>query len=220
MAATARETLDQIAAEVRSCTKCPLYKGTKNGVPGEGGAEAEILFIGEGPGYHEDRLGRPFVGPAGQLLNKLLASIGLDRQTVFITNVVKHRPPENRDPLPEEIAACSDYLTRQIAAINPRVIVTLGRYSMARFFPGAKISVIHGQAKLIDGRIVVAMYHPAAALRTPAVMQALEQDFQRAIPAALAEARHLAAEGKLATKPASTEKEDKDSQPPQQLSLF
>jgi uracil-DNA glycosylase family 4 len=220
MAATAQEILDQIGAEVRTCTKCPLYKGAKNGVPGEGSAEAEILFIGEGPGFHEDRQGRPFVGPAGQLLNKLLASIGLDRSQVFITNVVKHRPPENRDPLPDEIAACSDYLIRQIAAINPKVIVTLGRFSMARFFPGAKISVIHGHAKQIDGRIVVAMYHPAAALRTPVVMQALEQDFQRAIPAALAEARRLAAEGKLAAKPPADEEENKDNPPPQQMSLF
>lgn len=222
MAATAKEILDQIAAEVRVCTKCDLYKGTKNGVPGEGSPEAEVLFIGEGPGFHEDRQGRPFVGPAGQFLNELLASIGLDRSSVFIANVVKHRPPENRDPMPNEIAACSDYLTRQIAAINPKVIVTLGRFSMARFFPGAKISAIHGKAKLIDGRIVVAMYHPAAALHQQTKRQTVEEDFRQAIPAALAEARRLAAEGKLAAKPSTSsgEDEDKDNQPPQQLSLF
>ncbi|HET9109345.1 MAG TPA: uracil-DNA glycosylase, partial [Ktedonobacterales bacterium] len=164
-----------------------------------------------------DRQGRPFVGPAGQFLNELLGSVGLDRSTVFITNVVKHRPPENRDPLPEEIAACGDYLTRQIAALNPKVIVTLGRFSMARFFPGAKISAIHGQAKLLDGRIVVAMYHPAAALHQSSLRKTVEEDFQRAIPAALAEARRLASEGKLGS---SKGDKDDDGPAPQQLSLF
>ena len=215
--ATAQEVLDEIAAEVRVCTKCDLCKGTKNGVPGEGSADAEVMFIGEGPGFHEDRQGKPFVGPAGQFLNDLLASIGLDRTTVFITNVVKHRPPENRDPLPEEIAACGDYLSRQIAAINPKVIVTLGRFSMARFFPNAKISAIHGQAKLIDGRIVVAMYHPAAALHQNSLRKTVEEDFQRAIPAALAEARRLASEGKLGS---SKGDKDDDGPAPRQLSLF
>jgi DNA polymerase len=174
------------------------------------------MFIGEGPGYHEDRQGRPFVGPAGAFLNELLASVGLDRQTVFITNVVKHRPPENRDPVPEEIAACSDYLTRQIEAINPKVIVTLGRFSMARFFPTARIGQIHGQAKLVDGRLVVCMYHPAAALHRADLKQTVVDDFQRAIPAALAESRRLAAAGKLGAEP----KNDDDTPPPQQLSLF
>jgi len=174
------------------------------------------MFIGEGPGYHEDRQGRPFVGPAGSFLNELLASVGLDRQTVFITNVVKHRPPENRDPLAEEIAACSDYLTRQIEAINPKVIVTLGRFSMARFFPTARIGQIHGQAKLVDGRLVVCMYHPAAALHRAELKQTVIDDFQRAIPAALAESKRLAASGKLGNGP----KNDDDAPPPQQMSLF
>jgi DNA polymerase len=211
----AAEILDAIAAQVRVCTKCPLYLGTKNGVPGEGSPEAEVMFIGEGPGYHEDRQGRPFVGPAGAFLNELLASIGLDRSSVFITNVVKHRTPENRDPLPEEIDACADYLQRQIEAINPKVIVTLGRYSMAIFFPTAKISQIHGQAKVVGNRIVVAMYHPAAALHQQTLRQTVVEDFKRAIPAALSEARRLAAEGKLG----QPEKKD-DEQPPQQLTLF
>ena len=213
----AEEALEEIAAEVRVCTKCDLCLNTKNGVPGEGSPHAEVLFIGEAPGFHEDRQGRPFVGPAGQFLNELLGSVGLDRSTVFITNVVKHRPPENRDPLPEEIAACSDYLTRQIAALNPKVIVTLGRFSMARFFPSAKISSIHGQAKKIDGRIVVAMYHPAAALHQNSLRQTVEEDFRRAIPAALAEARRLASEGKLGGQQSG---QQDDSPPPQQLSLF
>jgi aspartate racemase len=217
--ATAQEVLDQIAAEVRVCTKCDLCKGTKNGVPGEGSASAEIMFIGEGPGFNEDRLGRPFVGQAGHLLDKMIAAIGMRREDVFIANVVKHRPPENRDPLPDEIAACADYLDRQIAALKPKVIVTLGRFSMARYFPGSKISAIHGQAKKFDQFIAVAMFHPAAALRAPAVMKQFEEDFQRAIPAALAEARRLAAEGKLSA-PRSEKDEPDAGEPPQQLSLF
>src|SRR5579885_2415411 len=212
----AEELLKCIAEEVEACKKCALYRGTSHGVPGEGSAQAEVMFIGEGPGYHEDRQGRPFVGPAGAFLNELLASIGLDRSTVFITNVVKHRPPDNRDPLPEEIAACADYLSRQIEAINPKVIVTLGRYSMMRFFPTAKISQIHGQAKVINGRLVVAMYHPAAALHQQSLRQTVVDDFKRAIPAALSEATRLAAEGKLAT----TKKQQDDDKPPEQLSLF
>ena len=216
----AEEALEEIAAEVRVCTKCDLCLNTKNGVPGEGSPHAEVLFIGEAPGFHEDRQGRPFVGPAGQFLNELLGSVGLDRSTVFITNVVKHRPPENRDPLPDEIAACSDYLTRQIAALNPKVIVTLGRFSMARFFPGAKISAIHGQAKKIDGRVVVAMYHPAAALHQQTLRQTVIDDFKRAIPPALAEARRLEAEGKLGNKDSKGGKNDDEGEPPKQLSLF
>ncbi|HEX9038011.1 MAG TPA: uracil-DNA glycosylase [Ktedonobacterales bacterium] len=218
MAVTAQELLDQVAAEVRVCTKCELCKGTKNGVPGEGSAASEVLFIGEGPGFNEDRLGRPFVGQAGHLLDKMIASIGMRRPDVFITNVVKHRPPDNRDPLPSEITACADYLDRQIAALNPKVIVTLGRFSMARYFPGAKISAIHGQARQIDGRIVVAMFHPAAALRTPVVMKQFEDDFQRAIPAALAEARSLAARGKPGATSGKTDEDE--NKPPEQLSLF
>ena len=213
---TAEELLQSVAQEVVSCQRCPLYRNTVHGVPGEGSPHAEVMFIGEGPGYHEDRQGLPFVGPAGSFLNELLASVGLDRQTVFITNVVKHRPPENRDPLPEEIAACSDYLTRQIEAINPKVIVTLGRFSMARFFPTARIGQIHGQAKLVDGRLVVCMYHPAAALHRAELKQTVIDDFQRAIPAALAESKRLAASGKLGAEP----KNDDDAPPPQQLSLF
>ena len=195
-----------------SCQRCALYRNTVHGVPGEGSPQAEVMFVGEGPGYHEDRQGRPFVGPAGAFLNELLASVGLDRGTVFITNVVKHRPPENRDPLPEEIAACSEYLTRQIEAINPKVIVTLGRFSMARFFPTARIGQIHGQAKLVDGRLVVCMYHPAAALHRAELKQTVIDDFKHAIPAALAEAKRLAAAGKLG----AAEKKD-DEAPPEQL---
>jgi uracil-DNA glycosylase len=212
MAQTAEEALAQIAAETRDCVKCDLHLGTKNPVPGEGSPHAEVMFIGEAPGYREDQQGRPFVGPAGQFLNELLASVGLDRNTVFIANVVKHRPPDNRDPLPEEMAACADYLDRQIAAINPKVIVTLGRFSMAKFFPGAKISAIHGQAKKIGGRIVVAMFHPAAALHQQSLRQTVVDDFTRAIPAALVKAARM--------EPPKPEPDDDDERPPEQLSLF
>jgi len=216
---TTEEVLAQVAAEVRVCTKCDLYKGTLHGVPGEGDPHAAVMFIGEAPGQREDALGRPFVGPAGQFLNELLAAAGLDRSTVYIANVVKHRPPANRDPLPEEITACAGYLDRQITAINPKVIVTLGRYSMARFFPDAKISRIHGQAKVIKGRVVLAMYHPAAALHQLTLKQTLIDDFTRAIPAAVAEADRLAAAGKLASQQPEAASDDEQS-PPQQMSLF
>ncbi len=137
------------------------------------------MLIGEGPGFYENEQGRPFVGAAGQFLSELLAKIGLKREQVFITNVVKCRPPGNRDPLPEELAACSDYLDRQIEAINPRVIVTLGRYSMARFLPMSRISRCPRPGFVVRGRLVVPMYHPAAALHQPSLKPALEKDFQK-----------------------------------------
>jgi DNA polymerase len=211
------ESLNTIAAEVRACVKCRLSETRTIGVPGEGSPNAEIFFIGEGPGFHEDQQGRPFVGAAGQLLVEMLREIGLRREEVFITNVVRCRPPGNRDPWPDELAACDDYSQRQIAALEPKVIVTLGRYSMARFFPGAKISAIHGQAKKVDGRVVVAMYHPAAALHQQSLRQTVVDDFKRSIPPALAEARRMEAEGKLGSK---SEKKDGDDEPPKQLSLF
>ena len=170
------EILQEVAQQVSVCEKCELHFSRKKAVPGEGPADSEIMFIGEGPGFYENEQGRPFVGQAGKLLEELLAAIGLVRQKVFITNVVKCRPPGNRDPLPEELAACSDYLERQIEALNPRVIVTLGRYSMAKFMPNAKISDVHGQAAWIKGRLVVAMYHPAAALHQQSLRQEIEAD--------------------------------------------
>jgi DNA polymerase len=140
------------------------------------------MFIGEGPGFHENEQGRPFVGAAGRFLEELLASIGLTRQQVFICNVIKCRPPGNRDPLPEEIEACAKYLEAQIRIINPRIIVTLGRFSMARFFPGARISALHGKARTIGGRTVMAMYHPAAALHQPSLRATVEADFSALAP--------------------------------------
>ena len=214
---SSEEMLKEIAAEVSICSRCDLCKGRTKAVPGEGSPHAKILFIGEGPGFHEDRQGRPFVGPSGQFLEELLKSIGLKRSDVFITNVVKCRPPENRDPLPVEINACSDYLERQIAALKPLVIVTLGRVSMAKFFGGEKISVKHGRPRKKDGYVCIPMFHPAAALRTESYKIALREDFKK-IPLALAEAERLASEspGKEAVTAAKAKKEE----PPEQMSLF
>jgi uracil-DNA glycosylase family 4 len=214
---SSEEILREIAAEVAVCTRCGLCKGRTKAVPGEGPPNAKILFIGEGPGYHEDKQGRPFVGPAGQFLDELLQSIQLKRSDVFITNVVKCRPPENRDPLPEEITACNDYLDRQIAALKPLVIVTLGRYSMAKFFGSAKISAIHGKAQKKDGYICIAMYHPAAGLHQASLKETIRQDFKK-IPVVLAEAERLAAEGRLGSPGAAAAPPPEE--PPQQLSLF
>ena len=173
------EELNQVAAEVSVCTRCKLHYSRKNAVPGEGPANAEIMFIGEGPGFHENEQGRPFVGAAGKLLDELLNKIGMQRSDVFITNIVKCRPPDNRDPEQEEVESCDSYLERQIQAINPKVIVTLGRYSMARFLPNVKISVIHGQAMKVRDRLIVPMYHPAAGLHQRSLMSAIEDDFAR-----------------------------------------
>lgn len=205
--------LKQIAQEVSVCTKCKLHHSRKMAVAGEGPANASIMFIGEGPGFHENEQGRPFVGAAGKLLEELLANIGLQRNQVFITNIVKCRPPGNRDPEPEEIQACNDYLERQIQAINPRVIVTLGRYSMGRFMPNAKISIIHGQAMHIKGRFIVAMYHPAAALHQRSLLPVIQDDFAH-LPELLAQADQFVDEPEEIT-PDPTPKDSAT-----QLSLF
>lgn len=178
--------LEEIAEQVRGCPKCELSRTRTNAVPGEGDLHAEVMLVGEGPGFYEDREGRPFVGNAGNFLNELLAKAGLQREEVFITNVVKCRPPGNRDPLPDEIAACAPYLEGQIEAIDPAVIVTLGRFSMARWFPGERISKIHGQAKRQGRRLIVPMYHPAAALHQSSLRATIEEDFER-LPKFLAE---------------------------------
>jgi uracil-DNA glycosylase family 4 len=191
---TAIDELAQIAKEVSGCTKCGLHSSRKNAVPGEGPADSSLLFIGEGPGFHENEQGRPFVGAAGKFLGELLTSIHLSREQVFICNVVKCRPPGNRDPQPDEIEACCAYLDRQIAAIQPKVIVTLGRFSMARYFGASKISSVHGQARHIDGRLVVAMFHPAAALHQPNLRQSIEDDFHK-LPGLIEQARKQAPSG-------------------------
>jgi uracil-DNA glycosylase len=211
---SAEETLAQIAKEVGVCTNCALHKSRKKSVPGEGPAQAEIMFIGEGPGFHENEQGRPFVGAAGKFLDQLLAQAGVTRADVWIGNVVKCRPPENRDPLPDELSACNLYLERQIEAINPSIIVTLGRFSMGKFMPGAKISQVHGQMRKIDERYVIAMFHPAAALHQAALKPAILADFAK-LPDLLKEAR--AGLGKSA--PLAKKEEPKEEEP-KQLSLF
>jgi DNA polymerase len=204
-----RTALEAIASEVRVCTKCRLHETRTKAVPGEGDPDTEVVFVGEGPGFNEDRQGRPFVGRAGDLLVKLLGSIGWRREDVFITNVVKCRPPENRDPQPDEVAACAPYLRRQLEVLDPAVIVTLGRHSMGRFMPGARISAAHGTVAPVDpatgaaSALVFAMYHPAAALRTPSIERESYADIA-AVPAALLDARRRReAPGEATTIPAA-----------------
>ncbi len=196
-------TLSELCEEIAVCQRCDLAKYRTKAVPGEGSENAEIMFIGEAPGWHEDQQGRPFVGPAGQYLDNLLASIGLKRGQVYITNVVKSRPPGNRDPLPVEISACRQWLNCQIEIIHPKMIVTLGRYSMALFFSGKSISKIHGTAQRRDNIIYYAMYHPAAALHQQSLRRAIEEDMLK-IPSLLTEAEVMT--------------EDKPQ--PQQLTMF
>jgi DNA polymerase len=205
------DILAQVAKEVSVCTKCQLHFSRKQAVPGEGPPNAEILFIGEGPGFHENDQGRPFVGAAGRFLEELLESIGMTREQVFITNVVKCRPPGNRDPRPEEIDTCTgNYLDRQVQAINPKVIVTLGRYSMGLYLPNAKISDVHGQALRVKGRLVVPMYHPAAALHQGSLKPVVERDFAK-LPELIAQA---------ADAPEYSEQSSEGPEEPKQLSLF
>lgn len=192
--------------EIKTCEKCILSQGRTNSVPGEGPEDADILFIGEGPGFHEDRQGRPFVGASGNFLEELLAKIDLKRTDVYIANVVKCRPPGNRDPQPAEIEACRPYMDKQIDLVRPRLIVTLGRFSMQRYFPGASISRIHGQAKRVGNVIYYPMFHPAAALHQPRWRSLLEEDILR-IPELLAKLDEI-------------EQEEPDLPQAEQLSLF
>lgn len=182
------ETAESLYARVRSCTRCALAKTRTQAVPGEGPLDADVMLIGEAPGANEDRQGRPFVGQAGQFLEELLAAAGMKRAEVYICNVLKCRPPANRDPQPDEIAACRDYLDEQVALIDPLMVITLGRYSMARYFPRMAISRIHGQFKNIEGRCYVPMYHPAAALHQQNLRDVILDDF-RAVPRILERAR-------------------------------
>jgi DNA polymerase len=222
-----RDSLELIAREVRTCQLCPLSRTRTHAVPGEGNPKAQLMLIGEGPGYNEDKQGRPFVGAAGSFLNELLASAGLKREDVYITNVVKCRPPQNRDPMPNEIEACSGYLQRQMRLIDPAVIATLGRHSMGVFFPGERISRVHGQPRQADGRTVVPLFHPAAALHQPALKVAEFEDFSRLPdivartaappepapePPSAAPAAHAGPEGEETT--------DRPEQKPEQLKLF
>ncbi len=190
------DTVDPILLDlyerIADCPNCVLAKTRTRTVPGSGPATSEVMFVGEGPGQREDERGLPFVGPAGKLLDELLAAAGWTRADVYVTNVVKCRPPGNRDPEPEEMAACAPFLEEQLRLVNPRLIVTLGRFSMARWFPSAAISRIHGQPRTLeDGRVVVPMYHPAAALRNGGLRPVLAADFA-ALPGLLERARATA----------------------------
>jgi DNA polymerase len=201
--------LTDMYAQIRVCPKCDLSQSRTNAVPGEGPENAEVMFIGEAPGFHEDRQGRPFVGAAGQYLDELLGMMGMDRGKVYITNVVKCRPPQNRDPLPQEMEACRPYLDRQIQLIKPKVIITISRFAMMRWFPDKKISEIHGKPKRFGDLVVVPMYHPAAALHQPSLKATLEADFKR-VPQILKDMSKVPEGGADPTK----------KPPAEQLSLF
>jgi DNA polymerase len=207
-----KQILSQIAKETATCTRCNLQFSRKHSVPGAGPDDAEIMFIGEGPGFHENEQGKPFVGAAGRFLEELLQNVGLSREQVFITNVVKCRPPGNRDPQNDELEACDGYLQRQIQAINPKVIVTLGRFSMHKFLPNAKISQTHGQAVRVKGRMVVPFYHPAAALHQPSLRPTVEGDFAR-LPEWIEKAGDV-------PEYIDQSEPDLDQDKPEQLSLF
>jgi uracil-DNA glycosylase family 4 len=186
--------LADLCQEIRSCTKCALHRSRTKAVPGAGPEDADIMFIGEAPGFHEDRQGQPFVGAAGSFLDELLEMIGLRRDEVYICNVLKCRPPQNRDPQPNEIEACRYYLDRQFELIQPEIVVTLGRFSMARWFPGARISRIHGQPRKLGDRLYYPMYHPAAALHQPSLRRTVEEDMCR-IPELIAQMDEIRSEG-------------------------
>ena len=173
------DALADLNMRIASCTACALHQGRTQTVPGDGDPNAEVLFIGEAPGFHEDQQGSPFVGQAGRILDQLLLEIGLTRTDVFVANVIKCRPPNNRDPLPEEIATCEPFLTMQISGIRPKLIVTLGRFALQYFLPGASISRSRGKAIRSGPYLLYPLYHPAAALRQSRLLQMLRDDFQR-----------------------------------------
>src|SRR5512142_1316578 len=182
------QVLAEVARQVAVCERCVLHHSRKKAVPGEGPSQCEIMLVGEGPGFYENEQGRPFVGAAGKFLDELLGQAGLKREDVWITNVVKCRPPGNRDAMPEEVEACTDYLQRQIQAVNPSIIITLGRHSMAKYMPGAKITAVHGQMRRVGDRYVIAMFHPAAALHQASLKPAVLADFAK-LPQLLEQAR-------------------------------
>lgn len=205
---TEAAALQRLADQIEVCQRCDLFRTAHRAVPGDGPAAARIILVGEAPGFNEDRQGHPFVGAAGTFLDHLLEIAGLRREAVFITNVVKHRPPNNRDPDLAELVACRPWLEEQIAVINPGLIVTLGRFSLGTFFPGAKISQVHGQLRSKDGRYFFFMYHPAAALHQQALRQTLERDM-----ATLAEFLR-------SPEWQTGSQEEPEEKPPEQLSLF
>lgn len=176
--------LKTVEKNISICDRCRLYKTAKNPVPGEGSSTAEIVFVGEAPGETEDLTGRPFVGRAGKLLDVLLGKIGYKREQIWIGNIVKHRPPQNRDPLPDEIMSCQSYLSEQLKIISPKLVVTLGRFALSYFYANGKISRDRGNLINTQKFNVFPVYHPAAALRSPQMYKDLESDFSK-IPGVL-----------------------------------
>jgi DNA polymerase len=181
------QLLELLNAKIAGCTACRLHEGRTQTVPGNGDPNAELMFIGEAPGANEDRQGLPFVGRAGQLLDELLGEIGFSRPDVFVANVIKCRPPDNRDPMPDEIGCCEVYLREQIEGIRPKLIVLLGRFATQYFLPSAKMGEARGQAFQAGPWLILPVYHPAAALRNSNLMSTLRQDFAM-IPPLLAQA--------------------------------
>ena len=202
---------DDLYARVRGCPKCSLAATRTNAVPGDGPLNAEVMFIGEAPGANEDREGLPFVGAAGQFLSELLAAAWLTRESVYICNVLKCRPPQNRDPQPDEMEACKPHLDQQIALIKPKIIITISRFAMSRWFGDKKISEIHGKPRKFGALVVLPMYHPAAALHQPSLRRVLEEDFKK-IPSILKEMANLKEE--------KAEDAPRKDKPPEQLSMF
>jgi len=200
------EELQTLEQQIKQCQRCRLAKTRTTAVPGSGPADADIMLVGEAPGFHEDQQGVPFVGAAGKFLDQLLAKINLSRTDVYIANVIKCRPPNNRDPQPDEIAACEGYLQQQIALIKPKIIVTLGRFSMRLAFSGVTISRIHGTPKKVGDVVYFPMFHPAAALHQPRYRSLIEQDILK-LPELLATIQTI-------------ESEQEPPAPPEQLSLF
>ena len=218
----ANKQLNEIRQQVSECKKCKLHLTRNKSVPGEGPVDSKVMFIGEGPGFHENEQGKPFVGQAGKFLDELLGYAGLKRETVFITNVVKCRPPGNRDPEMEELVACKPYLEEQMGIIDPPVIVTLGRFSMAHFVLDGKISVIHGKPVTVNNKLIVPMYHPAAALHQPALKNVLIEDFKK-LPGIIERGLMEIKEKTIPYEEDSTmplNKGDDHQQDVQQLSLF
>ena len=207
-AGMAEQTLESIAGQIRQCTACELCRSRTHAVPGEGDPKARVMLIGEAPGANEDRQGRPFIGNSGKFLTELIGKAGLSREEVFITNVVKCRPPGNRDPMPDEIVACSAYLDAQIELIDPDVVITLGRFSMQRWFRNERISKIHGEPRQDGKRLIVPMFHPAAALHQASLRSTIEDDFAK-VPKILAARERLA----------ETERE-RDAPAQEQMRLF
>lgn len=176
---TKKEKLEELNKLIVACTRCPLYVNATHAVPGEGDSDASVMFVGEAPGKNEDLTGRPFIGRAGKLLSTLLVEIGLRREGVFITSVIKHRPPKNRPPKPAEVVVCNEWLDKQLAIIQPKIVVPLGRFGMEHFLPDETITSAHGKLFKKETMLIFPLYHPAYGLRSTKALHALREDFHK-----------------------------------------